>query len=478
MIKKFALLLTLMCGLGAQEDPCGQLTGKVIHPKDADYDQARRVSNYYSSKYQFPHAIVYCQNADDVQNAVKWARCRSMPIRVRSGGHNHEAFSTGTGVVIDVSEMKKLSVDKATRTITVQPGMTGGELYTALFKEGLTQAGGTCEDVGISGLVLTGGMGPLLRREGLTCDNVLSLEIVDAEGKLLHIDDQNEYKDLFWACRGAGGGNFGVVTSITLRVHPAEDVTWFNIGWDWSQPVDKIFAAWQDFFGGNDNRWFSHIDLWPKAFPVDQFKKQPIKVLGVFYGSPEEAKRELAPLLSIGKPTEQKIEKVNWHQAIKEFEDSTSVFITDKPEYKSTGAFAMEPLPPEAIQKIISTLETTSSPLFNVLLFSMGGKTAEIAPTATAYYYRKAKFFVDYSIQWLHSEDHKNQIQEIDALRHSLLPYTTGNYTGNPDRSMSDFLTAYYGENAPRLRCIKKKYDPQNIFHFEQSIPPATESCP
>lgn len=454
---------------------CPELTGEVIFPESEKYNKARLVSNYYTSKNSKPHVVVYCQNREDVQNAVKWARCKNVPIRVRSGGHNHEGFSSGSGaIVIDVSKMKTVQIDKEKSIATLQPGITGGELYGKLFKEGFTQVGGTCGDVGISGLVLTGGMGPLFRKHGLACDNLISLEMVNATGDLIQVTPNNEHKDLFWACCGGGGGNFGVVTSLVLKIYPAKQVTWFNIGWDWNQPVEKIIATWQEFFLKEDKRWFSHLDLWSKAFPTDQFKKQPIKVMGVFYGSPEEAKKELAPFLNIGKPTDETIKLVDWEIAIKQFEEATSTFITEKPEYKSTGAFAMEPLPNEAIQTIVHTLQNSPSSLLNVLIFTLGDHPS---PQNNAYFYRQAKSFLQYSTQWLKENEDTKKIQEVDALRNSLLTFAYGDYVGNPDRSIKDYLKAYYGDNVERLRCIKRKYDPDNIFKFEQSIPPATGNC-
>lgn len=441
-------------------------------PKHEDYEKSRLVSNYYRSKDRYPDVIVYCTSTQDVQNAVKWALCKKIPVRIRSGGHNHEGFSTGKGLVIDVSKMKKVDVDQATRIATIQPGITGGELYSLLDQKGLTQVGGTCADVGISGLVLTGGMGPLLRKHGLTCDTLLAFEMVNAKGEIIKVTKDNEHKDLFWAACGGGGGNFGVVTSIVLQLYPAQKVTWFNIGWDWSQPVEEVITTWQQLFANGDKKWFSHIDIWAKQFPADELKKQPLKVLGVYYGTPEEAKNDLAPLLKIGQPREQTIELVNWVKAIREFEDATAVFLTDKAEYKSSGAFAMKPLPAEAIKIIVDALRNTHSPLLNVLLFSMGGACADIPPADTAYFYRKALFFLVYSTQWLKPSEDKKQIAELDALRTKLLPFTAGDYVGNPDSSLKDYLHVYYGDNAEKLRAVKRKYDPNNLFQFEQSISP------
>ena len=454
---------------------CPELTGRVVLKGQSGYDQGRLVSNYYTSKNKFPRVIVYCKNTQDVQNAVLWARCNKAPIRIRSGGHNHEGYSTGNdAIVIDVSEMKELKVDKSTNIATIQPGLNNFELYSQLYKEGLTHVGGTCSDVGLSGLVLSGGMGPLLRRVGLTCDSLISIEMVDAKGRIIHATKDNEHNDLFWATCGGGGGNFGVITAMKIKVYPATDVTWFNIGWDWDQPIDQVIAGWQDFFAKPDKNWFSHLDLWAKPFPGEPLKKRPIKVLGVFWGTPEQARKQLAPLLSIGKPAVETIELVNWDKAIQAIEDSTAVFLTEKPEYKFSGAFVMEKLPPEAIKIIATTLRESTSPLLNVLLFSMGGAISEKAPTDTAYFYRDAKFFINYSIQWLKEDEDQKQMTELTTLRQRLLPYTAGDYVGNPDHELKDYLTTYYGGNVGKLECVKRKYDPENIFKFEQSIPPAS----
>lgn len=192
----------------------------------------------------------------------------------------------------------------------------------------------------------------------------------------------------------------------------------------------------------------------------------------MFWGTPEQAREQLAPLLNIGKPASVTIELVDWGKAIKLIEDSTAVFLTNKPEYKSTGAFAMDSLPPEAIQIINTTLKESTAPLLNVLFFSMGGATADIAPTDTAYFYRGAKFFINYSNQWLKENEDQKQKSDLTALRQRLLPYTVGDYIGNPDADLKDYLTTYYGANVSRLECVKKKYDPENIFQFEQGIPP------
>lgn len=460
---------------------CPLLTGRVVYRGDPGYEKGRLVSNYYNSKEKFPYVIVYAKNEKDVQNAILWARCKNFPIRIRSGGHNHEGFSTGTGVIlIDVSEMKSLEVNRESKTAKIGPGLNNLELYTRLYKEGLTHAGGTCSEVGLSGLVLSGGIGPLLRKAGLTCDTLLSVDIVDAGGRILHATKDNEYKDLFWATCGGGGGNFGAIVSMEIKLYPAEDVTWFNIGWDWEQPVEEVVNAWQKFFGEPNDKWFSHLDVWAKTFPIEKLKKQPVKVLGMYFGPVDEAKKQLNSFLSIGKPSTVMIESVTWDKATLLIEESTAVFLTDKPEYKSSGAYAMENLPKEALDIMTKTLKESKSPLLNVLIFSMGGASSEIPPEKTAYFYRNAKFFLNYSIQWLESGQDEVQQKELADLRNSLLPYTEGDYVGNPDPDIQNYLKAYYGDNSKKLMCIKRKYDPDNIFQYEQSIPLAPKGfdCP
>ncbi len=455
-------------------DNCPKLTGQILTKNNTDYNQSRLDSNYYTSKNKFPDVIVYCKTAQDVQNAIQYARCKKLPVRARSGGHNHLSYSTGTGVVlIDVSRMKKIIVNKDKQIAVVEPGMTGGELYRRLYADGFTQAGGTCSGVGISGLILSGGMGPLARKQGMACDSLLSIDVVDAKGQLLHATKDNAYKDLFWASCGGGGNNFGIVTSIQLKVYPADKVTWFNLGWDWNQPVEQIISLWQTFFLNDDKRWYSHLDLWAKTFPAQKFHQQPIKVIGIFWGTPEEAKRELTPFLKLGHPVTQIIEAANWQKAILELEDAVKVYTTSKPEYKSSGAFVMQNFPPQAIHDLASRLNNATSPFLNVVFFSLGGATNEHATNDTAYFYRRAKSFAVYSTQWLKTADATKYIHEIDSLRVNLLPYTQGDYIGNQDSEIKDYLTAYYGNNVHQLRCIKRKYDPTNLFHFEQGIPPA-----
>ncbi|MDF3015575.1 MAG: hypothetical protein K0R44_800 [Thermomicrobiales bacterium] len=198
------------------------LTGRVVWPRDPDYDVARQGFNARFSR--FPAAIVVCNNTSDVQNAVLWARQEGMPLRARSGGHSYEAFSVvDGGLVVDVGGLTSVEIDVARGEAVIGAGVRLLNCYRHLWQHGVTIPAGTCPGIGIAGLTLGGGIGFLSRQYGLTCDNLVAIELVDADGRALRAS-KSEHPDLFWALRGGGGGNFGIATAFTFRVHPIGEV--------------------------------------------------------------------------------------------------------------------------------------------------------------------------------------------------------------------------------------------------------------
>ncbi|HEU0115279.1 MAG TPA: FAD-binding oxidoreductase, partial [Thermomicrobiales bacterium] len=225
------------------------LTGDVIWPSDPAYDEARLDFNSRFSR--FPLAVIVCSATIDVQNAVKWARAHDIPLRARSGGHSYEAYSVvDSGLVIDVSGLASVAVDLAHGEATVGAGNKLGALYTSLGAAGVTIPAGSCPGVGVAGLTLGGGIGVLSRRDGLTCDNLRAVELVDANGDLLHVSER-DHSDLFWALRGGGGGNFGIATSFTFRVTPMGSLATCSASWHWTDAPAAI-DAWQ--------RWAPVVD--------------------------------------------------------------------------------------------------------------------------------------------------------------------------------------------------------------------------
>lgn len=230
------------------------LTGKVITPSDPEYPKARQEYNKLINDY--PAAIVYCYETQDVTNAVRWARRNCVPLRIRSGGHNYEGYSVGNDVlVIDTTLMNAVKVNEANDTVKVQAGTRLIDLYHILYKHGYAFPGGTCPTVAVSGLVLGGGIGLSMRYLGLTCDSLIEAKMVDAEGNLLTASRQ-EHPDLFWALRGAGGGNFGVVTSYKFNLKKrVNKITLIQLRWDENKAARFQFLfTWQKWLRNLDRR--------------------------------------------------------------------------------------------------------------------------------------------------------------------------------------------------------------------------------
>src|SRR5919112_1167051 len=229
--------------------PSLQLSGRVIWPQDPAYEEARQSFNARFSR--FPAVIVVCDNTTNVGDAVRWARQEGMPLRARSGGHSYEAFSVvDEGLVIDVGGLTDVDVDVSRGEGVIGAGVRLLDCYRRLWDHGVTIPAGTCPGVGIAGLTLGGGIGFLSRQYGLTCDNLLSVELVDADGDVLRVSE-SEHADLFWALRGGGGGNFGIATAFTFRVHRIDEVVTCTVSWPWDEAAE-VLDAWQ--------RWAPFVD--------------------------------------------------------------------------------------------------------------------------------------------------------------------------------------------------------------------------
>lgn len=248
LARSFAPALPAIASPRSQSAP---LTGRVIWPGDPAYEAARQPFNTRFAR--FPAGIIVCSSAADVQNAVRWARQNGLPLCARSGGHSYEAFSTlDDALVIDVSGLTDVTMDAARGEAAVGAGVRMLDLYRRLSAFGVTIPGGTCPGAGIAGLTLGGGIGFLSRQYGLTCDTLLAVDLVDANGDSLRASEQ-ENPDLFWALRGGGGGNFGIATAFTFRVHPIGDVALLTVTWPWDDAAEVI-DAWQRWAPFTDER--------------------------------------------------------------------------------------------------------------------------------------------------------------------------------------------------------------------------------
>ena len=320
------------------------LTGRVIWPQDPDYEEARQSFNARFSR--FPAAIVVCDNTEDVENAVRWARQEGMPLRARSGGHSYEAFSVvDGGLVIDVGGLTDVDVDVSRGEAVIGAGVRLLDCYRRLWEHGVTIPAGTCPGVGIAGLTLGGGIGFLSRQFGLTCDNLLGVELVDADGRVLRASEE-EHPDLFWALRGGGGGNFGIATAFTFRVHPIGEVVICTVTWPWDDAAE-VLDAWQ--------RWAPFVDeRLCVSLAIAHPSAGTISATGLFTGSATELPPLLEPLLQAGTPGTPLIQSLPFLTAAEQLAGPPIASGTLR--FKNASSLAYDPLPAEAIATLVEHL--------------------------------------------------------------------------------------------------------------------------
>lgn len=440
-----------------------RLTGTIIRPDDPGYGQARRNWNPFTNA--FPRVFVFAETNEDVSNAVKWARENNVPIRIRSGRHAlaKDFSQTDCGIVIDTCQMRGVKVNTAKGTATVQPGIRVGALVRMLASKGFLAPFGDSSTVGIGGISTGGGITAIQRTVGLISDNILSATIVDANGELLHVSEE-ENPDLLWAIRGGGGGNFGIITSYTFAIHPAPtQVGIFQITWPWEQ-IDEVIDAWQ--------RWAPSVDVRLGTILEANSKTNGLlRSQGIFLGHAAELKKLIQPLMNTGRPSGFFIDEVSLPEAIDFWAPEEPFFDTQNTTWSS--AWVEKCLPAEGIKAIRRFLERATGDESNFFFLNSGGAMNRVDPKDTAFFWRNTKYYIEWDAAWTDKSETRENHQLVEETRLRLQPYVTGSYVNVPDLSIDDYGHEYWGGNFARLRKIKSKYDPENVFNFIQSIPPA-----
>ena len=480
-----------------------QLSGQLVLPPDVAWPDAIELFNTRFSSI-VPGAVAFCATPQDVAASIAFARANGLPLRARNGRHSYGGYSTCEGLVIDVTSMSGIEVSADASTATIGAGAVLIDIYTALAARGVTIPGGTCPSVGITGLTLGGGHGEVSRAFGLTCDALVSLEIVLADGRVVTASESEE-PDLFWACRGGGGGNFGIVTSMTFATSPVGDVTLFAIDWDWADAVPAVLA-WQEWVAGLPDEVFTGIALLtqpggPSASPY-------VGASGTFLGTPAEWAPIVAPLLAAVAPATQNAEQKTYLEAVDIHAGCATITEQEcHPTYwnppgqleqntwAATSAFVGEaaPLTAEAVQVIVDfvdrrqadPLQPTTDPQFGtggVGFDSYGGAINRVAPDATSFVHRDCLALGQYLAYW-QTDSSPELVASNQAwlreLTDAITPYSNGQaYQNYIDPGLVGWLDAYYGANLPRLRQIKLAVDPDDVFSFAQSIPPAEPAPP
>jgi hypothetical protein len=437
------------------------LTGRVVTPDDPFYHELRQVYNRAVNK--FPLAIVFCQNETDVSNAVLWSRSHHVSLRIRSGGHNYEGYSTGNDILdIDLSELNQIAIDEASRQFTAQGGVTNKQVYETVSSLGYPFPGGTCPTVGVSGYALGGGWGLSCRYLGLGCDNLIRLRLVNYEGNVLTVSDE-ENQDLFWALRGGGGGNFGVVTSMTFRLPPKIDqVTLIDIRYsNADQEKQSLFIqTWQDWLRDADIR----VTMVSRIFNSLE-EGLGIIARGIFYGPPEVTLGIIRPLLGLG-GVRYSLKAVTFLEAV----TIIGEFYPPYESFQSTSRFVLQDFNEcESYQLAQLIADRPSGSIYAALSFyALGGRVSETAPESTAFYYRNAHY-----ITWLNTVFESCKCENSSWINERfcyLKSITEGSYVNFPYGSLPCYLNEYYGNNVYRLKEVKEIYDPCNVFTFPQGI--------
>jgi FAD/FMN-containing dehydrogenase len=458
-------------------------TRKLLRPGDNGYRQAKQLFEPQFDALQ-PAGVAYCAGAGDVAACLSFVRRFQLPVRVRSGGHSYAGWSSVTGgMVIDVSAIRSLRTGND--SIRVGSGTDLIHFYSELAARGLAVPGGSCPTVGIAGLALGGGVGVLSRLYGLTCDNMTAVQVVTADGSVLDCD-RTHNSDLYWACRGGGGGNFGVATSFTFRTRHLTELCVFYLSWPWSRAA-QVIGAWQS--------WAPHAPdaLWSALHLSAAFGGQPVlSVSGTYVGSQTDLNVQLDDLFQRAgaKPSLISVSNRSYLDAML-LEAGCSTIPLDACHTGTGGqlarvpAFAKsdfftKPLNSRGIRVALSGIERLAAIRGaedgggSIAFDSLGGAVNWVHPAATAFVHRDALFLAQYYTSWKWpgtSRGVANQHRWLRSYYNSLHPHASGQaYQNYIDPGLTDWQQAYYGTNYPRLSQVKAKYDPGNLFSFPQSI--------
>ena len=464
-----------------------RLSGEAVRPGDPSYAAAARLFNPRFDSI-LPAAVVYCGSASDVQRTVAFARTHQLPIAARSGGHSYAGYSTGTGIVCDVSRISGVAV-QGDGSAVIGAGARLVDVYDALAPHGLTIPAGSCPTVGVAGLALGGGIGVVGRAFGLTCDSISELKVITAAGDAVTCNAYTN-PDLDWACRGGGGGNFGIVTSLSFRTHPVSTLTLFSIGWRWAAAADVI-AAWQQWIAALPDELWSNCEVLSSATPGPP----TISVGGAYLGD----QAQLAPWLSAlrrlvgAAATHSSVGTHAYFEAmmVEAGCGGQSAAACHLPAQNPQGTLqreaslgrsdiVLQPWSRAAIDTVVAAVaqrqgNPSATTVAGVALDALGGAINRVPAAATAFVHRSALFSAQYNATWptgAAADTVQSNVEGVNALYVAMRPYASGfAYQNYIDPQLVDWQTAYYGSNLARLRSVKAEYDPDDLFHFAQSIP-------
>ncbi|MFD3842786.1 FAD-binding oxidoreductase [Streptomyces sp. NPDC058642] len=458
------------------------LDGTLVRPGDTNWPTAHQLYNTRFDNLK-PAAVAYIAHAEDIRTTLAYARAHHLHIAIRNGGHSYAGWSSGNNrLIVDVSKLNK--VRSSGGTAVVGAGSKLIDVYRALAAKGVTIPAGSCPTVGVSGLTLGGGHGVVSRAYGLTCDSLTQATLITADGKQLTAN-ATENKDLFWALRGAGNGNFGVVTELRFKTHPAPQAVRAYLSWPWAKAA-AVIRAWQEWGPAQPDEIWSSLHL---AGTSGGYTTVSVAAFSLgTYGELQNAVDRLAD--KIGAPaTSVSLKRLSYEDAMEVYAGCSS-FTTDaqchlpgktpgrspqgalgRETYAAKSDFFDRSLSTAGIQTMLRQLESVRGGAGDIALTALGGAVNRVSPTATAFVHRRSRMLAQYIAAWKAGTSGTAAQSWLTQAHNAMKPYASGaayqNYT---DPSLTDWRKAYYGDAATRLAALKKQYDPKGFFTFPQAL--------
>lgn len=445
------------------------LGGRLVRPGDARYEEVRSVWNGMIDRR--PAAIAQCRTTEDVARSLEFARNEGLALSVRCGGHGvaGSAVCDG-GLMIDLSQMNEVQVDPDSKTAKVAGGAKLGELDRATQAHGLAVTAGVDPTTGVGGLTLGGGTGFLARKLGLTIDSLVGAEVVLADGSVVEASD-GEHPDLFWAIRG-GGGNFGIVTRFDFQLHEiGPQIATAQIFYPF-ETAGEVLRQYRDFMAEAPDEVGCFALLVPlpplEGFPAELHGKTALAIVGSYAGDLKRGEQLLQQLGNFAEPLAAIMQPMAYVDLQSAFKDAAP----HGQRYYWKAHFVNE-VPDDLIQLVVDRAGELPGSFSNTFFEPMGGAVARVGETETAFANRDAKFIISMSAGWTDPAKDEELIALTRDFYDAVAPYATGGvYTNYMDFDEKERVRSAYGENYERLRKVKARYDPENLFRMNQNIPP------
>jgi FAD/FMN-containing dehydrogenase len=441
------------------------LNGQVIAPDDAGYDEARTV--FYGGFDRRPAVIVRPANAKEVAFVVSLAREAGLELAVRSGGHSNAGHSVSDGgIVLDLKDMRALHIDAEGRTAWAEAGLTTGEYTAATGAYGLATGFGDTGSVGIGGITLGGGVGYLVRKYGLTIDDLLAAEVVTADGQVLQVDAET-HPDLFWAMRG-GGGNFGVATRFQFRLHKVDKVVGGMLLLPATPEVIAAFIAEAERAPEELSAIANIMPAPPMPFlPAEQHGQLVVMAMLVYAGEVEAGQGAVAPFRALATPIADMVRPMRYPE----------IYLPEEGDYHPTAVghtMFVDTIGRAEAETIVKYLRASDAPMRAAQLRVLGGAMGRVPVEATAFAHRQSRIMVNLAAFYDGPKDRAVRQAWVDDFAAALDQGDSGAYVNFiGDEGGARVRDAYPGPTWERLAAIKRRYDPTNLFHLNQNIPPA-----